>query len=122
MLELLQRGRLCVQLNARRCRDRGAAQARPGRAHSGRLGLRHDPLEKLVDHFPDYGLTFGNPDFVKYAEAYGARGLRATATEYLILDARTGLHGGGVCGGGSDRLFREHARADRRAEKPRAGA
>jgi len=26
--------------------------------------------------FPTYGMTFGNPDFVKYAEAYGATGLR----------------------------------------------
>lgn len=29
--------------------------------------------------FPDYGLDFGNPDFVRYAEAYGARGHRVTA-------------------------------------------
>ncbi len=29
--------------------------------------------EQAVDKFPDFGLTFGNPDFVKYAEAYGAR-------------------------------------------------
>ncbi len=26
--------------------------------------------------FPEYGMDFGNPDFVAYAEAYGARGLR----------------------------------------------
>ncbi|MFT8422466.1 MAG: acetolactate synthase large subunit [Gluconacetobacter sp.] len=30
--------------------------------------------KQAVDHFPDYGMTFGNPDFVKYAESYGARG------------------------------------------------
>jgi acetolactate synthase I/II/III large subunit len=30
--------------------------------------------------FPDFGLTFGNPDFVKYAESYGARGWRVHAT------------------------------------------
>ena len=29
--------------------------------------------KQAVDNFPDWGLTFGNPDFVKYAEAYGAR-------------------------------------------------
>jgi len=32
--------------------------------------------KQAVDDFPDYGLTFGNPDFVKYAEAYGATGWR----------------------------------------------
>ena len=30
--------------------------------------------KQAVDDFPDFGLTFGNPDFVKYAESYGARG------------------------------------------------
>ncbi len=31
----------------------------------------------------DYGLTFGNPDFVKYAESYGAKGYRVnSADEY----------------------------------------
>jgi acetolactate synthase-1/2/3 large subunit len=32
----------------------------------------------------EYGLDFGNPDFVKYAEAYGARGHRVQATEELL--------------------------------------
>lgn len=27
-------------------------------------------------HFKDFGLTYGNPDFVKYAESYGAKGHR----------------------------------------------
>ncbi len=31
--------------------------------------------KQAVDNFADFGLTFGNPDFVKYAEAYGARGI-----------------------------------------------
>ena len=26
--------------------------------------------------FADWGLTYGNPDFVKYAESYGAHGHR----------------------------------------------
>jgi acetolactate synthase-1/2/3 large subunit len=34
--------------------------------------------KQAVDHFPDFGMTFGNPDFVKYAEAYGAKGHRVT--------------------------------------------
>lgn len=34
----------------------------------------------------DYGLTFGNPDFVKYAESYGAKGYRVnSADEYKPL-------------------------------------
>ena len=32
---------------------------------------------------PDFGLDYGNPDFVRYAEAYGARGWRVGATEEL---------------------------------------
>jgi acetolactate synthase-1/2/3 large subunit len=30
--------------------------------------------KQAVDGFDDFGLTFANPDFVKYAEAYGAHG------------------------------------------------
>ena len=33
--------------------------------------------------FKDWGLTYGNPDFVKYAEAYGASGHRVTSAEDL---------------------------------------
>ena len=33
--------------------------------------------------FKDWGLTYGNPDFVKYAEAYGAHGHRVTSAEML---------------------------------------
>jgi len=32
---------------------------------------------------PDFGLQFGNPDFVEYAESYGARGHRAESVESL---------------------------------------
>jgi acetolactate synthase-1/2/3 large subunit len=39
--------------------------------------------KQAVDGFPDWGLTFGNPDFVKYAQAYGAIGRRVEATEAL---------------------------------------
>ena len=41
--------------------------------------------KQAVDKFADFGLTFGNPDFVRYAEAYGARGTRIEATEELVL-------------------------------------
>ena len=33
--------------------------------------------------FKDWGLTYGNPDFVKYAESYGAHGHRAESAEHL---------------------------------------
>lgn len=33
---------------------------------------------------PDYGLDFGNPDFVKYAESYGAKGHRVESAEELL--------------------------------------
>ncbi len=33
--------------------------------------------------FKDWGLTYNNPDFVKYAEAYGAKGHRVTSAKQL---------------------------------------
>ena len=33
--------------------------------------------------FENFGLDFGNPDFVKYAESYGAHGHRLEATDDL---------------------------------------
>jgi len=33
--------------------------------------------------FQDWGLTYGNPDFVKYAESYGANGHRVESAEHL---------------------------------------
>jgi acetolactate synthase-1/2/3 large subunit len=41
--------------------------------------------------FKDYGLTYDNPDFVKYAESYGAHGHRVTSSEHLAdIVAATG--------------------------------
>jgi acetolactate synthase-1/2/3 large subunit len=39
--------------------------------------------------FPDFGMALGNPDFVKYAEAYGAGGLRVGEGDRLatVLEA-----------------------------------
>ncbi|MGZ8347659.1 MAG: acetolactate synthase large subunit [Allosphingosinicella sp.] len=47
--------------------------------------------------FADFGLTYGNPDFVKYAEAYGAKGHRVDSAESLpgLLESclnSTGVH------------------------------
>jgi len=33
--------------------------------------------------FKDWGLTYGNPDFVKYAESYGAHGHRVESSDHL---------------------------------------
>jgi acetolactate synthase-1/2/3 large subunit len=40
--------------------------------------------KQAVDRFPDFGMTFANPDFEKYAEAYGAKGTRV----HCIADLR----------------------------------
>jgi acetolactate synthase-1/2/3 large subunit len=37
--------------------------------------------KQAIVGYEDWGLTFGNPDFVKYAEAYGAKGHAIGATE-----------------------------------------
>jgi acetolactate synthase I/II/III large subunit len=47
--------------------------------------------------FKDFGLTYGNPDFVAYAEAYGASGHRAESSEHLrellaMCRDSTGVH------------------------------
>jgi len=35
-------------------------------------------------HFEDFGLDYGNPDFVKYIEAYGGKGHRITSADQLL--------------------------------------
>ncbi|HTK04098.1 MAG TPA: acetolactate synthase large subunit [Candidatus Eisenbacteria bacterium] len=46
--------------------------------------------------FPNFGLEFGNPDFVKYAEAYGAHGSRATSADEFGALLDKALAGKGV--------------------------
>ena len=52
--------------------------------------------KQAADKFEDFGLTFGNPDFVRYAEAYGARGTRIEATEDLVPVLHEAFEAGGV--------------------------
>ena len=52
--------------------------------------------KQAVDNFADWGLTFGNPDFVKYAEAYGASGARVGAADDLIPALDAAFQAGGV--------------------------
>ena len=46
--------------------------------------------------FQDFGLTYGNPDFVKYAESYGAAGHRVSSAEQLPALLREHLESPGV--------------------------
>jgi acetolactate synthase I/II/III large subunit len=52
--------------------------------------------KQAVDSFADWGLTFGNPDFVKYAESYGAKGSQVDSADGLAPALETAFKGGGV--------------------------
>jgi acetolactate synthase-1/2/3 large subunit len=52
--------------------------------------------KQAVDGFEDFGMRFGNPDFVRYAEAYGAKGSRVTSVEELVPTIEAAFAGGGV--------------------------
>lgn len=52
--------------------------------------------KQAVDGFADFGMRFGNPDFVRYAEAYGAKGSRVTSVEALVPTIEAAFAGGGV--------------------------
>jgi acetolactate synthase-1/2/3 large subunit len=52
--------------------------------------------KQAVDNFPDYGMTFGNPDFVRYAESYGAAATRVNAAAELAPALEHAFAAGGV--------------------------
>jgi acetolactate synthase-1/2/3 large subunit len=52
--------------------------------------------KQAVDGFADWGLTFGNPDFVKYAEAYGAKGARIDSADALGPTLASAFEAGGL--------------------------
>ena len=52
--------------------------------------------KQAVDGYPDFGMTFGNPDFVAYAEAYGARGSRVTQADGLAPALEAAFSAGGI--------------------------
>jgi acetolactate synthase-1/2/3 large subunit len=52
--------------------------------------------KQAVDGYADYGLTFGNPDFVRYAESYGATGWRIAAAAELVPTLEKAFALGGV--------------------------
>src|SRR6478752_7544720 len=49
-----------------------------------------------VDKFADFGLGFGNPDFVAYANAYGAKGWHVGKTSELATMLEAAFSAGGV--------------------------
>jgi acetolactate synthase-1/2/3 large subunit len=49
-----------------------------------------------VDAFADFGLEFGNPDFVAYAKSYGAKGSRVGKTSELLTMLEAAFAEGGV--------------------------
>ena len=51
--------------------------------------------KQAVDGFPDYGMTFGNPDFVAYAKAYGAKGARVERIDGLAAALEAAFASGG---------------------------
>src|SRR3712207_5358537 len=52
--------------------------------------------KQAVEGFADFGMTFGNPDFVRYAESYGAKGWRVERTEDLVSTLEAAFAAGGV--------------------------
>jgi acetolactate synthase-1/2/3 large subunit len=52
--------------------------------------------KQAVDRFPDFGMTFGNPDFVTYAASYGAKGTRVSTVGELRPALEAAFAGGGI--------------------------
>lgn len=52
--------------------------------------------KQAQEGFQNFGLDYNNPDFVKYADAYGATGHRITRTEDLRTTLKNALTSGGV--------------------------
>jgi acetolactate synthase-1/2/3 large subunit len=52
--------------------------------------------KQAADGFPDDGMTFGNPDFTAYAEAYGAKGSRVESADGLAPTLEAAFQEGGV--------------------------
>jgi acetolactate synthase-1/2/3 large subunit len=52
--------------------------------------------KQAADGFADFGLKFGNPDFVKYAASYGAQGTRVETADGLVSALEAAFKEGGV--------------------------
>jgi acetolactate synthase I/II/III large subunit len=52
--------------------------------------------KQAVDKFTDFGMTFGNPDFVAYAQAYGAKGSHVQSSGDFAPVLESAFRQGGV--------------------------
>jgi acetolactate synthase-1/2/3 large subunit len=52
--------------------------------------------KQAVDGYADFGMTFGNPDFVVYAKAYGIKGSRVEGPDDLVPTLEAAFAEGGV--------------------------
>ncbi|MFZ0600552.1 MAG: acetolactate synthase large subunit [Roseiarcus sp.] len=52
--------------------------------------------KQAAEGFPDFGMTFGDPDFAAYARAYGAKGSRVESADGLAPALEAAFAGGGV--------------------------
>jgi acetolactate synthase I/II/III large subunit len=52
--------------------------------------------KQATDGYPDFGMTFGNPDFVAYARAYGVNGSRVEGADDLAPMLEIAFARGGV--------------------------
>jgi acetolactate synthase-1/2/3 large subunit len=52
--------------------------------------------KQAVDGYPDFGMSFGNPDFVAYAQAYGLKGRHVEDAEGLAPALETAFAAGGI--------------------------
>jgi acetolactate synthase-1/2/3 large subunit len=52
--------------------------------------------KQAADGYPDFGMTFGNPDFVTYASAYGVKGSRVESADGLVPTLEAAFSAGGV--------------------------
>jgi acetolactate synthase-1/2/3 large subunit len=52
--------------------------------------------KQATDGFPDFGMTFTNPDFVAFARAHNANGHRVETAEALVPTLESAFHEGGV--------------------------
>ena len=52
--------------------------------------------KQQAEGFPDFGMSFGNPDFVAFAESYGAKGVRLTSASDLAPALGRAFAAGGV--------------------------
>ena len=52
--------------------------------------------KQAVDGFADFGMTFGNPDFALYAQAYGAQGRHVSDIGEFAPALEAAFRAGGV--------------------------